>query len=73
MRRTNATRSTVSSSTITTPEPSDSAGGARALERQRDVELVGRGERAGSATEQHGLQRAAGRDATGQVDQLRAA
>ena len=49
--------STVSSNTITTPEPSVVRDRARALEGERQVELVGGDEAAGRAAEQHRPQR----------------
>ena len=52
-------RSTVSSITSTTPEPSVVFAVARRLQGQRQVELVGPHEAAGRAAEQHGLQRPA--------------
>ena len=48
------------------------AGGARALEGERHVELIGRHEGAGRAAQQHGLQASAAADAAGQIEQLAA-
>ena len=53
---------------MTTPEPSDSAGGPGPLEGQGEVEGIGSDEAPGGAAEQDGLE-AAG-DTAGQVEQL---
>ena len=65
-----STRSTCRSCTITTPEPERQPGGAGASSVEHQVEVVGAGEAARRAAEQHGLQFGAGAHAAGQRDQL---
>ena len=73
MRDTISRMSTVSSNTMTTPEPSVVPAAARVLVREPEVEFVRAQERPRRAAKEHGLHRAPRADAAGHLDQLRGA